>query len=220
MKIRNEWTAFAFLTAICFLLSIMRILWTGTLEYIFLNWNLFLAGIPWIISWKMEKTQWMKRRVPLVVFSMSWLLFFPNAPYILTDLFHLRSMNSAPIWYDLSMILTFAWVGLLFGFKSLLKLEDIFMEKFGHRTTRRLVPFLLFLSAFGVYLGRYQRWNSWDIVHQPTNLLYDVLHRIFVPWEHPQTWGMTLVFGLLLNLMYYNFKHFRPLHHSSQFKSL
>ncbi|KAB2814705.1 DUF1361 domain-containing protein [Phaeocystidibacter luteus] len=209
MNIRNEWTAFALLSLLCFALSIARMLYTGSAGYIFLNWNLFLAGIPWFISWNMERKPWMQRRAPLVIFSMFWLLFFPNAPYILTDLFHLRHLNSAPIWYDLTMILTYAWVGILFGFKSLLKLERIYADKIGARFTKLLIPALLFITAFGVYLGRYQRWNSWDIIHQPGNLLYDVLHRVFVPWEHPQTWGMTIVFGILLNLMYYNFKHFK-----------
>jgi uncharacterized membrane protein len=64
---------------------------------------------------------------------------------------------------------------------------------------------LLFLGSFGVYLGRYLRWNSWDIITEPFRLFYDIADRIINPFEHPRTWGMTLFMGLFLTIIYWSF---------------
>ena len=68
---------------------------------------------------------------------------------------------------------------------------------------------LLFLGSFGIYLGRYLRWNSWDIITEPFKLMYDVGDRLINPFEHPQTWGMTILMGLFLNMIYWSFRLIR-----------
>ena len=94
--------------------------------FLFLNWNLFLAFVPWALtSLVILRPNLQQSRFMLLAILACWLLFFPNAPYILTDLFHLRARGDMPIWYDLILILSFAWTGLLFGFLSLWDIEKV-----------------------------------------------------------------------------------------------
>ena len=206
-KVFKELILMGFLTAFCFSLSIFRFGVTETRTFLFLNWNLFLAFIPWACT----KVVFMNDRIPkrkTVVFALLilWLLFFPNAPYILTDLFHLRSVKSAPIWFDLILILSFAWTGLLFGFLSLWDIEKM-MKSIINRTYISIISVaLLFVCSFGIYLGRYLRWNSWDVITEPFSILHDIAIRLIHPFQHTSTWGMTLFMGLLLNAFYWSFK--------------
>lgn len=198
------------LTLSCFAFSIFRLVYTDTRVFLFLNWNLFLAFIPWALtSLAILKPEIQKSKAAVLVLLLLWLLFFPNAPYILTDLFHLESGTEMPIWFDLILILSFAWTGLLFGFLSLWDLERI-LRKWLSRTWVTLFSIgLLFLGSFGIYVGRYLRWNSWDIITDPFSLIYDVGDQIINPFHHPRTWGMTLFMGLFLNILYLSFRLIR-----------
>lgn len=197
-------------TILCFSISVFRFTISDTKMFLFLNWNLFLAFLPWafttaaIVFPKLRKS-----KIITIGVMAAWLLFFPNAPYILTDLFHLRINSDMPIWFDLALILTFAWTGLLFGFMSLWDIE-VLLEKF---INKKLIPIisvlLLFLGSFGIYVGRYLRWNSWDIIQEPYRLVYDIGHRVINPLEHPRTWGMTIFMGVFLNLIYWSLRLIR-----------
>jgi len=195
------------LTLCCFGFSIFRVAYSDTKTFLFLNWNLFLAFIPWLLTTiSVIKPSIQKRKIVIFLLLGVWLLFFPNAPYILTDLFHLRQNFSMPIWFDLVLILTFAWTGLLFGFLSLWDIERILSKSVKPKIVRCISVILLFLGSFGIYLGRYLRWNSWDIISEPFRLFYDIGDRIINPFEHPRTWGMTLFMGLFLNIIYWSFR--------------
>lgn len=198
------------LTLLCMFsifLSLFRVFATDSYRYLFLNWNLFLAILPWITI------QWLKHRSThsFVMLGMIafWLLFFPNSPYILTDLFHLQKSFGMPIWYDLIMIVSFAWTGLLFGFLSLMDLEEIVQQRFPKIHFRVVIIVLFFITSFGVYLGRFLRWNSWDIIANPIHLLSDIFYRVADPGSHLRTWGVTLLMGTMLCLMYFSLKMFR-----------
>ena len=207
---------FAFST-LCLVLSVIRVFASATPTFLFLNWNLFLAFIPWALSSLLiiyPKLQ--EKKLAVITLLGTWLLFFPNAPYILTDLFHLKHVVSMPMWFDLLLILSFAWVGLLFGFMSLWDIEKILNRYLiksrlkGLLRYRFSVPIfssvLLFIGSFGIYLGRYLRWNSWDIIAEPLALIYDIGDRFINPFEHPRTWGVTLLMGLFLNLVYWSLR--------------
>ena len=186
----------------CFGCSIFRVVYSDTKTFLFLNWNLFLAFIPWMLSSVAIINPSVQKRKAAILFLLgTWLLFFPNAPYIFTDLFHLKTHASMPIWFDLILILSFAWTGLLFGFLSLWDIERILGKSIRAIAVRRISVSLLFLASFGIYLGRYLRWNSWDILTEPLRLLYDVGDRIINPFAHPRTWGVTLFMGLFLNVI-------------------
>ncbi len=195
------------LTLQSFSLSVFRFLYTDATLFLSLNWNLFLAFIPWWLSrFVLVRPEIQQNKIAVLALLFAWLLFFPNAPYILTDLFHLRHATGAPIWYDLVLILSFAWTGLLLGFLSLRDMEHILQKSMSRTLVSIISAGLLFLGSFGVYLGRYLRWNSWDIVQQPSGLLYDIGDRLLKPFEYPGTWGMTILMGILLNMIYWSFR--------------
>lgn len=206
----NETLFLGTISILCFSLSIFRFTYTDTKVFLFLNWNLFLAFLPWMFSTILivyPNLQKSKLIVAGLVFS--WLLFFPNAPYILTDLFHLRLKTSMPIWFDLVLILSFAWVGLMFGFMSLWDIERILSRIIGKTIMPIISVGLLFLGSFGIYVGRYLRWNSWDIIKEPFHLFYDLGDRFLNPLHHPRTWGMTFFMFVFLSMIYWSFRFVR-----------
>jgi len=194
------------LSVICFSLSIFRYVYSDSNTFLFLNWNLFLAFVPWALStFLIIKPQIQRSKILISLTLLIWLLFFPNAPYILTDLFHLRLRLSMPIWFDLVLILLFAWTGLLFGFTSLWDIEQILQKSMKKSMVTMISTLLLFLGSFGIYIGRYLRWNSWDIITEPFRLAYDIGDRLINPFQHPKTWGMTILLGIFLNILYWSF---------------
>ncbi|HRZ50059.1 MAG TPA: DUF1361 domain-containing protein [Bacteroidales bacterium] len=212
---RNTETWFLFfLCCLCFVLSLFRVFYSDTVTFLFLNWNLFLAFIPWFLtSLAILYPKLVKSKFSLIILIAIWLLFFPNAPYILTDLFHLRLNSSMPIWYDLILILSFAWTGLLFGLLSLWDIENVQRQRIKKRFVFPISISLLFLGSFGIYIGRYLRWNSWGILNEPITLLYDIGDRLINPFNHPRTWGVTLLMGVFLNVVYASFKLIKSRNH-------
>lgn len=189
----------------CFGISITRYIITDTKLFLFLNWNLFLAFIPWFIS-SVISIRGFNKKIILIILIFFWLLFFPNSPYILTDLFHLRLRGSAPIWFDLIVILSFAWTGLVYGFISLMDIQFFLKKYISNILINMITVILLFMASFGIYLGRYLRWNSWDIISNPFGLFNDIFDRFLNPFDHPRTWGMTILMGILLNMMFFSIK--------------
>ncbi len=198
------------MTLFCFSLSLFRYYISETKVFLFLNWNLFLAWIPFFISSFLVIFK-IRSKLSLVVAITVWILFFPNSPYILTDLFHLRNRNSIPIWYDLVVILSYAWTGLFCGFVSLLDIEKLLSDYCRRSVINIMTISFLFITSFGVYLGRFLRWNSWDILSNPFGLFNDILLRIVYPTNHIQTWGVTVFMGVMLNFMYFMMKSVRNL---------
>ena len=206
----NETLFLGGLSLLCLAVSLFRFVYTDTKVFLFLNWNLFLAFVPWALSSvvmlrpRLRRSKWM-----LALLLCVWLLFFPNAPYILTDLFHLRLNSSMPVWFDLVLILLYAWTGLLFGFLSLWDIESVLRKGVKPWMVTAISVILLFAGSFGIYIGRYLRWNSWDILTSPFQLLYDIGDRFVNPFAHPHTWGMTLLMGVFLNRLYFSFRLIR-----------
>lgn len=204
---RFEETLFlGFISFACFALSVFRLVYTDKTTFLFLNWNLFLAFIPWLFSTILSIYPKLRtRKIASSILVILWLLFFPNAPYILTDLFHLRHSQNMPLWFDLVLILSFAWTGLLFGIFSLWDIEKILALQIRKKFLPIITIGLLFLGAYGIYLGRYLRWNSWDIISETSALLYDIRDSIVNPLHNLKAWGVTLFMGLFLNMVYWSF---------------
>ena len=188
-------------------LSICRRVMTGYTLYTFMIWNLFLAFVPWFAA-SIIYIKDIKRIVPLVAIVLVWLPFFPNAPYILTDLLHLgnRNWHSAPPWFDLIMLLSYAFAGLIYGFVSLQMIEEKIRANLKCKFAPVVSAALVYLSGFGVYIGRFLRWNSWDLLSNLPSVLQDIAQRIRYPLMHTRTWAFTLLFGTLLNIIYIIFK--------------
>ena len=188
--------------ALSVILVVGRVLMTGRLLFLFLIWNLFLALIPFAISTMLGIAKGPLRARLLVPVGAAWLLFFPNAPYILTDLFHLERRTGVPFWYDLALILSCAWNGLMLAYASLADMQRLVQRRLGTGAGWTFATVALLLSSFGIYLGRYLRFNSWDVLANPLTLFYDIVNRILHPFSFPGTWGVTLVFGVFLLIGY------------------
>jgi len=195
-----------------FLLA-LRILLTGELIYIFLAWNLFLAWIPFAISQKLTNVT---NRWKIFFLTGLWLLFLPNAPYIITDFLHLKQRPPIPYWFDILLLFSAALNGLLLGLLSLLTVEKFLAKRYGNRISGLIILCSFFLCAFGIYIGRFLRWNSWDIIMNPGEIAADILERVFNPFDHIGTWSVTVLFGSFFYVLYYSIKNFIK-HKSNQF---
>ena len=188
----------------CGALSALRFFLIHSQSYLFLNWNLFLAFVPWLLT-SLAVLRTLKNRAALLVIMAVWLALFPNCPYILTDLMHLRQIGDAPLWLDLIIVLSFAWVGLCYGFMSLMDVRFLLRERFhaGSKTIEWLTVYVIYLAAFGVYIGRFWRWNSWDLLGNPAELMRDTLDRFTDGANYSRVLGFTILMGTLLNAMFF-----------------
>ena len=177
-----------------------RVIKAENYRYLFLIWNLFLAFLPWLMSSRLLQTNGWLPRLGLIVL---WGLFFPNAPYIITDFVHFKRFSDIIWWYDILCIGSFAMAGLYFGFRSLNHVSTFIGQYVSRRTSAVLIGLYLFLTAFGIYLGRFGRWNSWDIVRDPIALSREVIDIVLNPSDNEQAWLMTVVLGLFLNVLYW-----------------
>jgi uncharacterized membrane protein len=180
----------------------LRVFFTHQFTFVFLLWNLFLALIPFGLSTMLSVSAGRLQARVLLPVGLVWLLFFPNAPYILTDLFHLEPRANVPYWYDLALILSCAWNGLMLAYASLTDMQALVARRLGWLASWSFVTVAMLLSSFGVYLGRYLRFNSWDIITNPLTLFFDIVTRLLHPFAHPATWGVTLLYGVFLLLGY------------------
>ncbi|MBL7701867.1 MAG: DUF1361 domain-containing protein [Ferruginibacter sp.] len=195
------WAFYAFVG----ILIAVRIFYTGSTLYLFLVWNIFLAWIPCIISSLFKKMADKLTWKQALVFCC-WLAFFPNALYIVTDLIHIQHESIVPKWFDALLLFSSALLGLMLAFISLYRVETFLNKVINKKLRPPFILLILFLGSFGVYLGRFLRWNSWDIITNPMQLLLSVSHRIISPFDHLQTWGITVVFTVFFYLLYITIK--------------
>jgi uncharacterized membrane protein len=147
----------------------------GEPSFRFLLWNLLLAWIPLVLSLAVYDCY--RRGVSLTLLAPAialWLLFLPNAPYIVTDFVHLTAVGPTPLWFDALVLSAFAWTGLLLGFVSLYLLHAVARHRFGAAVGWAGVLTVLALSSVGVYLGRFLQWNSWDVLVRPGQRLAEI----------------------------------------------
>ena len=189
----------------------VRAEFSGTGRYAFLIWNLFLAWIPFMIAYFTYtltlNRKWIYVVIPIAAFF--WLIFFPNAPYILTDFQHLAyTASDLPVWYDVMMLIWFAFTGLLLGMVSLFLMQEIMRREFGRWVGWTFVALVTSLTGAGVYMGRFLHWNSWDILHNPTGLaLFTFEHAQNPSLQAIGFTGLFAAFFLFLYITLYTFGH-------------
>jgi uncharacterized membrane protein len=192
-------------------LVLARMAYSDSQQYRGLIWNLFLAWIPFVLAYIAYALSWRRSwlYVAIPVFAFLWLIFFPNAPYILTDLQYLnRAAVNAPLWFDIILLVWFSWTGMLLGLISLYLMHEIVQRNFGRWPGWIFVLIVSGLSSAGIYVGRFLRWNSWDILQNPSELAMDILGLAIDPSLRLLAFTtLFTVFFLFVYLTLYTFAH-------------
>ncbi|WBU88442.1 DUF1361 domain-containing protein [Cellulophaga omnivescoria] len=183
-----------------FFILAVRIKITGSLFFSFLVWNLFLAGLPYLFSQVLKylNNSNYSKIGQFGVFGM-WLLFLPNSPYIITDLIHLQNESSTMVWLDLLLVFVYAIIGLLLGLFSMIDVYHVLKNKYDAKNANFFMIYLCLLCGYGVYLGRFLRFNSWDLFTKPHILAYNIAHSL----TNYNVWAMTFAFGSLLYILFW-----------------
>lgn len=189
------------------ILLMVRIKLTHSFFYLFLVWNLFLAALPFAITSYLSSIPKLGK-FRLVFWFCVWLLFLPNAPYIITDLLHLKISESHWLWLDILVVSGFALCGMLCFYWSVLEMKRILKPFLKAIVLNQGLVAVFFLSGFGVYLGRFLRYNSWEILSHPKYLFLDIINIILKPLENQEAWLFTLLFGMFLWVGYWVFSQF------------
>ncbi len=199
------------------LLVVARVAYSDSNRHTGLIWNLFLAWIPFILAYIAHAVSWRRIWLYLVipVIAFLWLIFFPNAPYMLTDLQDLaRRASDAPLWYDVLIVVWFSWTGMLLGVISLYLMQDIIFRTFGRAAGWIFVFAISGLSSFGIYIGRFVRLNSWDILQDPTETAMEILGLAVDPSKRLAAFTFLYTFFFMfVFLLLYSFSHMLQEHH-------
>jgi uncharacterized membrane protein len=190
-----------------------RVIQSQAFTYKNLVWNLFLAWLPFIFSLTAAALHTLapKRWWLLIFPGVMWLIFFPNAPYILTDFLHLTDRPFVPLWYDILLLATFAWTGCFLAIASLRTMQILVKKYLGWFLSWVFAVSALAVGGLGIYLGRFSRWNSWDLFLQPQGILYEVAIRVLNPLTNLRFFGFTILFTAFLVICYMTFISVRPI---------
>ncbi len=191
-------------TSVSVALLLVRMFSTGTSDYWFLAWNLLLAWIPlgfscWLVL-RLKTTAWLAW--PNLLLTVLWLGFLPNAFYIVSDLIHVQATGDISILFDVVMMVSFIWNGFVLGYLSLYLVHRQLRRRLAPIQADGLVALALLLCSFAIYLGRYLRWNSWDVLVNPAGVIFDVSEPFINPASNPQAFTTTLMFFVLLGSIY------------------
>ncbi|QIE59101.1 DUF1361 domain-containing protein [Rasiella rasia] len=193
------------ITVVSLFALMIRLKITHSFFFLFLVWNLFLAVIPFVLSFILLQYRNASKIAVSIVFIV-WLLFLPNAPYILTDLIHLQHSKATLLGFDALLIGLFAIGGMLCYLQSMFQMEAIATRFLARKYRKWMLLAIPFLTGFGIYLGRFLRFNSWDILQDPISLVVEVTQIIIKPSQHMGAWIVTIGFGCFLWVGYVFYK--------------
>ena len=197
--------------AVCIGLVIARVAYSDSGRHLGLIWNLFLAWIPFMLAYFAHSVPWRRATLYLILplIAFLWLIFFPNAPYMLTDLQDLaRRATGAPLWYDVIIVVWCTWTGMLLGVISLYLMQDLVVRTFNRMTGWVFVFVISALSSFGIYIGRFVRLNSWDILQNPSETAQEILGLVIDPSRRLAAFTFLYTFFFLfIFLLLYSFSH-------------
>jgi uncharacterized membrane protein len=184
-----------------------RYFYSGSSNYQNLIWNLFLAWIPYGMSLVAAALRLVRPGMwpVLLILGAGWLVFFPNAPYLVTDFYHLSWRPPVPFWYDIGLITVFAFTGCFLAIASLRAMHEIVEHYLGKIVGWLFTLTALVMGALGVYLGRFGRWNSWDLLVHPRTLLGEFAQQALNPLDNMGFVGFTLMFTSIMAVFYLMF---------------
>ena len=177
---RKQDTAVWLASLVAITLLLLRVKITHSMYLLFLIWNLFLAIIPYFLSSSIHNNFFDKsKKIQNSIYALAWLLFIPNTFYILTDFTHLHFKNTFQFGLDMLILSSFSFAGFYVGLLSFHHMHQLTTAKYGNTKGILFILTISFLSAFGIYLGRILRFNSWDIITKPIHLAYTSISALF-----------------------------------------
>jgi uncharacterized membrane protein len=199
--------ALALATLVCVALVAARLIRPGNIHHpLFLVWNLFLAWLPLIFALLAcdHYNSGPAARWRFLGFAGAWLLFFPNAPYILTDIVHVTQPYQfyQHFWVDLVIVLLCALTGLVLGFVSVFLMQALVRREFGYLASWAFIGVIAVLSGVGVYVGRVLRYNSWDIVWKPLDVYRGIDNWVAGPSTGIGSFTFPAVFAMFFFIAY------------------
>lgn len=192
------------LTILAVAFNVGKVFLTGRITELYLLWNIFLALLPLAVSgFLLWYTTRPKVYVAVVVFGgLVWLALFPNAPYLLTDFIHVRDGGTVFLWYNILMFFAAAWACLLAGFYSLEQIQSLLNKYISQVYTWIVLIGVFVVSSFGIYIGRFLRWNSWDVFVNPQQLAQDTWVVLTQPHQHYDELLFTTIFFIFMLVSY------------------
>lgn len=192
-------------SAVSAVLFMVRVLISDNLRYWFMFWNLFLAWMPILFAFwlrlRLTKTRWLSWQNLLITFL--WLSFLPNSFYMVSDLIHLESsVGEVMRLFDAAMMTSLIANGLILGYMSVFVVHQELLKRLKYVWAHTIIGFVMLSCGFAIYLGRYLRWNTWDVLINPVALLFDVSDRIIHPGMHLDTYSITITFFVLIASLY------------------
>lgn len=162
----------------------------------FLAWNLFLAWIPFVAAMGVARCN----RMAAGFAGLVWIAFLPNAIYLVTDLVHLS--DGPELWRHILQFGFAAWTGTLLAVVSLRMVHDRVERDLGRFVGWLVVMIAVAGSGVGVAIGRFQRWNSWDLITQPRLVAHSTLLWARTPRANIQPTGVAIAITLFFGLAY------------------
>jgi uncharacterized membrane protein len=188
------------------LLSLFRMYYFNSRTFIFLIWNVFLAWVPLGISYCLYLLKPNKYLGIIGVFA--WLCFFPNAPYVITDFIHLFDVQRNIIgWYNVVQVFFAAYTSILLALFSIFYLRKYMLNLFPRVVTRIFIALALMLSCFGIYLGRFERLNSWHVVTSPFDVLVSIKKSFWIVTSQLEAFLFLALFFIVLCSVYISSKY-------------
>ncbi len=190
-------------------LNIFRVFFFDTQSFVYILWNIFLSAVSFITSsiilLYINKDNFYN---PLFIFGfLIWILFLPNAPYVITDFIHLGEIRTVPLIYDIILLFVSSTASLLFGLYSMEQMEKVFSYRFSKKTVNGITLLIIFFTSFGIYLGRSLRFNSWDFFLNYNALFKSVVDIFVNPSKHTNAYFYTIIFFFLILVCYKSFKN-------------
>ena len=169
-----------------------------------LHVNLFLAWAPYVIALLAVAVhrRWPRNHWIILLLGGLWLVFFPNAPYLITDYFYLSRTENA-VWQSLMVYTLFSVCGLMLAMVSLFFMHAITRRLFGRLVGWLVVLGAISVSSLGVFMGRFLRWNSWDLLTQPGEVILSSIPQFFTPVQGIRPITFSVMFSAVLFILYY-----------------
>lgn len=182
----------------------LRVAITGSGRYWFVPENLALAwlslGFVWLLVRDLKKRRWLSWQN--LSLTALWLLFLPNTWYVLTDFIHVYPNAEISQLFDIILVWLLVLTGFILGVTNLFIVHRQLLARRGLFGSWLFIEGAILLSSFAVYVGRDLRWNSWDIIANPSGLLFNVSDQIVDPFGSQRPLNITLLFFMLINVVY------------------